>query len=79
MKILKKPENVIYDTENPDVMEFNREKLYNLDFLHNLSEKSTQEILSEYFKPYREIYCKNSTPHPIFKDFGKSFFYIINR
>ena len=69
MKILKKPENVIYDTENPDKMKFNRVPLGLPTPLQDLTTKTIFDFLSEHFRPIKEF------PHPIFKDFGSSYFY----
>lgn len=73
MKILKRPENVIYDTENPDKMEFNSTRI-DVDLttpLHHLTTKTDWDFLSEFFKPQGRI------QHPIFNDFGNSFYYCV--
>lgn len=71
MKILKRPENVIFDTENPDKMEFNPVPKSLPNPLHHLTTKTDWDFLSEHFKPKEEI------KHPIFNDFGNSYFYCI--
>lgn len=74
MKILKRPDGLIFDTENPNSIEFNPGPAgYGLPApLHEITNmKSDWEYLYDLF-PKRE-----GVPHPIFKDFGSSFFYCI--
>lgn len=72
MKILKRPENVIFDTENPDKMEFNPTPKELPTPLHQILFKTDWDFLSEHFKP------KENIPHPVFKDFEKSYFYCLS-
>ena len=70
MKILKRPDNIIFDTENPNIMEF-KPTFPNL--LIPLSENiltNDYEYLKEFFQP------QNNVTHPIFSNFGSSYFYI---
>jgi len=69
MKILKMPEGVIFDTENPNKIEFNPCPKGTRTPLHYLTEDNTVwEFLSIYFKP------EKGTQHPIFKNFINSYF-----
>lgn len=73
MKILKRPENLIFDTENPDHIEFNRKTIKTKvqTALHQNIESSEFEYLNRCFKRGEK------TQHPIFKDFGLSYYSII--
>jgi len=72
MKIYKKPANLIFDTECPDQIMFNRAPVIMPTPLHQvIATKSEWEFLSEYFAPKEEV------QHPIFNDFGSSFFYCV--
>lgn len=69
MKILKMPEGVIFDTENPNKIEFNPCPKGTKTPLHYLTEENTVwEFLSKYFK------SKSEVQHPIFKNFTNSYF-----
>lgn len=72
MKILKRPDNIVFDTENTDQMEFKPMAYRSLTPLHQTHVKSDHEFLSEHFKP------KNSNAHPIFTNFERSYYYVIN-
>ncbi len=72
MQILKRPDNVIFDTENPDYMEFNPTPNALPTALHHLIAKSEWDFLTEFFKPRQGI------QHPIFRDFSNSHFYCIS-
>lgn len=72
MQILKRPDNVIFDTENPDYMEFNPTPNALPTALHHLIAKSEWDFLSEHFKPRQGI------QHPIFRNFSNSHFYCIS-
>jgi len=72
MKILKRPDNIIFDTENPNVMEFN---LVTSSLAHPLNEitlKSDWQYLTENFPAIE------NNLHPVFKDFGESYYYCIS-
>jgi hypothetical protein len=72
MKIFKSPAGIVFDTEAPEKMTFDpgikREQKTFLSFVISTSE---YDFLSEYFKPINQV------PHPIFSDFGNSYFYAI--
>ena len=66
MKILKRPENLIFDTENPDKIEISKLlSAKELSALHHVTDQTDWEFLSEYFRPESQI----------FNDFGNSYFY----
>lgn len=77
MKILKRPDGLIFDTENPNSIEFNpvyqglgrQAPLYRT--IDRLTHKSDWEYLRDYFHPH------DGKPHYIFKDFESSFFYYL--
>lgn len=71
MKILKRPDGLIFNTENPDVIEFNPSPKALPHPLHLITLKSDWEYLFDLFPK------KEGFPHPIFKDFGSSYFYCI--
>jgi restriction endonuclease S subunit len=76
MKILKKPDHIIFDTKNPSKMEF-RDSSKNAicsSHLHQVrtDNKTDHEYLSQYFHPIDLI------PHPIFTNFGSSFFFVFD-
>ncbi|MEQ8548719.1 MAG: hypothetical protein RIC03_12455 [Cyclobacteriaceae bacterium] len=75
MKILKRPENILFDTDNPTKMEFSEINplLTKTPQLHEVrtDPKTDYEFLSDHFKPILD------KEHPIFRDFGHSFFYVI--
>ncbi len=74
MKILKRPDNLVFDTENKNIIEYIPSRshlvLKQLEHLHTiaLGENSIHSFLSKQFL--------NDKEHPIFKDFGNSYFYI---
>ena len=69
MKILKKPENTIFDTENPEKIELNFDPAIKSHTpLHHSTDKTDWDLLSEYIK----------TQHPIFDNFGESYFYCLS-
>jgi len=72
MKILKKPDFILFDTENPDRMKFSRTPLGFPQPLNAITLKTDYEFLSEHFRP------KGNTLHPIFKDFGSSYYYCVS-
>lgn len=69
MKILKKPENLIFDTENPEKTEFNLEPISIPIPLHHSTDKTDWDFLSQYFKQ------NDGIEHPIFNNFGESYFF----
>lgn len=71
MKILKLPDHVIFDTDNPDKMEFKPSPIFIASSLHQVTSNTDWDFLSDHFKPV------DGVGHPIFKDFGKSFFYVL--
>jgi len=71
MKILKRPENIVFDTENPDKMKFSTNEKGLPTPLHYITTKSDFDFLSEYFK------AKDGIKHPIFNNFGNSYFYCL--
>jgi hypothetical protein len=74
MKILKKPECVVYDTENPNHFEFNPhpEGIYLNIYKFNISGIiNNRDYFSIYFKSLYEV------KHPIFNDFENSNFYVL--
>jgi len=72
MRILKRPENLIFDTEDPDKMEFSSAFETLPTPLHHVTTKTDWDFLSEHFKP------KDKMQHPIFYDFGNSYFYCVS-
>ncbi len=71
MKILKRPDNIIFDTENPDNMVFNPAPKALPHPLGELIGKSEWDFLEEHFKG------KEHSMHPIFNRFGTSYYYCI--
>lgn len=71
MKILKRPDNIVFDTENPDKMDFNPIPTHGLTPLHQTIDKSEWDFLTQFFTE------KKGFEHPIFRDFGQSYFYCI--
>lgn len=70
MKIFKSPDSIFFDTDNPNVMEFKPVPTTTFPFpLHNLVH-SESDYLLEYFKPV------GGKTHPIFNNFGQSFFWV---
>ena len=72
MKILKKPDFIIFDTEKPDQMKFSRTPLGLPQPLNAITMKTDHDFLSENFRPKGEIV------HPIFKNFGSSYYYCVS-
>ena len=68
MKILKRPENVVFDTENPNHMEYLPTAKPQPTPLHQATGRGDLEFLSEYFQ---------TEEHPIFRDFGNSYIYVL--
>lgn len=71
MKILKKPDFIIFDTEKPDQMKFSRTPLGLPQPLNAITMKTDFDFLSEHFRP------KDHTVHPIFKNFESSYYYCV--
>ena len=71
MKILKKPDNIIFDTDKPDHMKFSRIPFGLPESLNAVTTKTDYDFLSEHFRPNGNIV------HPIFKDFGSSYYFFI--
>lgn len=71
MKILKRPDNIIFDTENPNIMEFKPTDLKRAIPLSETSWKFEYDILKEFFP------SQNNITHPIFSNFGSSYYYEI--
>ncbi len=71
MKILKRPDNIIFDTEKPNVMEFNPIPNFLPQRLYEITQKSDFDFLYENFPP------QNNIKHPVFKDFGTSYYYCL--
>lgn len=68
MKILKRPVNLIYDTEKPYSFEYGSESSSaDLVPLHHVTDQHDYEFLKGHFKE----------THPIFNDFGSSYFYVV--
>lgn len=68
MKILKRPANIVYDTENPDELTYGQEThVPNLTPLHHVINQTDDEFLRDHFEEN----------HPIFNDFGSSYFYVV--
>ena len=66
MKILKRPNAVIYDTTNIDSRIYNPFKGFGNPIpLHQTHKTTDHEFLSQIFPP----------EHPIFEDFSKSYYY----
>lgn len=69
MKILKRPNAVIYDTTNIDSRNYNPyEGFGNPKPLHHFHEKTDYEFLSENFP----------LEHSIFDNFSQSYYYILS-
>ena len=66
MKILKRPDNVIFDTDNPDSTE-SRLNLEPSTPLHHMHDQSDWDFLTDQF----------GTDHPVFQDFGRSYYYVL--
>ncbi|MDO5666043.1 MAG: hypothetical protein Q4G63_12420 [Bacteroidia bacterium] len=71
MKILKRPDNIIFDTENPNVMEFNPTPKGLPIKLSEITLKSDFDFLSEHFKP------RENVNHPIFSKFFDSKYFCV--
>lgn len=72
MTILKRPDNIIFDTDTPNKLIFNPIPFNILVPLHDvLLTKSEYEFLKEYFFSIEDV------EHPIFKDFGNSYYYCL--
>ncbi|MFM9952381.1 MAG: hypothetical protein ACKV1O_30910 [Saprospiraceae bacterium] len=71
MKILKRPENIVFDTENPDKMDFTPMPTHGLTPLHQTIVETEWDFLTQFFAGIAGY------DHPIFKDFGQSYFYCI--
>ena len=71
MKILKKPDYIIFDTENPNTMEFDPSIKNSLKLLSATNLETDWVFISENFKPIKNVV------HPIFLNFGSSYFYCI--
>lgn len=74
MKILKRPENLIFDTKKPD----RQEEAVNVDFttlppLHQMIIGSDWQFLNDHFKE------KNGIPHIALGQFSKSFYYVVSQ
>lgn len=74
MKILKRPENIIFDTEKPD----NQEQAVDVNFttlapLHQMITGSDWQFLNDHFKE------KNGVPHIALGYFSKSFYYVVSQ
>lgn len=74
MKILKRPENLIFDTKKPD----HQEEAANVDFttlppLHQMITGSDWQFLNDHFK------AKNDIPHIALGQFSKSFYYVVSQ
>jgi len=72
MKILKKPENIIFDTDNPEKIEINSDHVKSSIPLHHSTSMTDWDFLSLYFK------SKDENKHPIFMNFGESYFYCLS-
>lgn len=72
MKIIKRPDHIVFDTENPDNMEFNPIPYRKLTALHQNTLKSDHAFLKEHFT------SKNNIVHPIFINFSNSYYYVVN-
>jgi len=72
MRILKNPDNLIFDTENSQKIEINSETIKTFIPLHHSTNKTDWDFLSEHFKSNEEI------KHPIFNNFGDSYFYFLS-
>lgn len=73
MKILKRPDNIVFDTENTDQMEFNPLPYMHLTPLHQIHVESDHEFLTKHFGR------KKNSEHPIFTNFGNSYYYVVNK
>jgi hypothetical protein len=73
MKILKHPDNVVFDTENPNIMEFVELPTGKIIYqpLHERIDVGEWTFLETKFKPLSNYH------HPIFQNFGRAFFYIV--
>ncbi len=67
MKILKRPENTVFDTAKIDNKETTSRSFTNLSPLHQTHTTTDREFLSQFFPD----------KHPIFDEFGKSYYYAI--
>lgn len=64
MKILQRPDNLVFDTENPNIIEYVPNPKGALKPLHTFLEDSDHVFISKHFQK----------EHPIFRLFGASYF-----
>lgn len=69
MIIFKRPECIIFDTENPSKMEFNTTPKGLLTPLNALHQTGDWEYLTEHFKAAKGI------KHPVFNRFTHSYYF----
>lgn len=71
MKIIKRPAQIIFDTRNPNHMQYAPDWTGTILPLYAVTGKNDMDSLIELF-PSQEF-----EEHPIFEDFGKSSYWII--
>lgn len=72
MKIMKHPDKIVFDTDNPNEMKFAAAILMNdLTPLNHVVFETDFDFLTKRFKP------KYGTIHPIMRNFGQSYYYQI--
>ncbi|WP_421977115.1 hypothetical protein [Roseivirga seohaensis] len=72
MKIFKRPDHIIFDTKNPNKMEFKHIHINDLKKpLHQTHMQNDWDFLAQHFKQ------QEGTEHPIFKNFATSYYYVI--
>lgn len=72
MRILKKPDHILFDTDSPDKMEFCTKAEFPRTPLHWITQNNDWDFLHEHFKP------KDGHEHPIFRNFSQSFYFNID-
>lgn len=73
MKILKKPEQIIYDTRKPNELLYKPRVKNSGTPLHAVTGKSDWDSLLELFP------TSDFEEHPIFRDFSSSWYYVIEK
>ncbi len=72
MRILKKPDHIIFDTDNPDRMIFQTKTEFPHTPLHWINQSGDWDFLNQHFHP------KDGVQHPIFSNFDRSFYFMID-
>lgn len=74
MKILKRPDNIIFDTANPNKLEHTKDtNPIDLTPLHQFLPGGEWAFLNKHFEG------TNGNQHEILKDYGYSYFYVVEQ